>query len=181
MTMQSITGKVSFLSKGPGTGEGNETGAYELDLTAINNFTLAWRTMHVQTDVFCSAGFILPDRAARQLNVGGWAGSSTRATRLYWPDGSAGVPGTNDWQENSSELSLQVDRWYPSMMVLTNGSIMIIGGEECSNCAATPSIEILPYTGTAPLFMDWLNETNPNNLYPFLAILPSGGIFVGYW
>lgn len=27
----------------------------------------------------------------------------------------------------------------------------------------------------------WLARTDPNNLYPFLAVLPSGGIFVQYW
>ena len=35
--------------------------------------------------------------------------------------------------------------------------------------------------GQAPLYMDWLNRTHPNNLYPFLAVMPSGGIFVQYW
>lgn len=29
--------------------------------------------------------------------------------------------------------------------------------------------------------MDWLNRTDPNNLYPFLHVLPSGNIFVGYY
>ena len=58
---------------------------------------------------------------------------------------------------------------------------MVIGGEVGSNSAATPSIEVLPYTGTAPLYMDWLDRTNPNNLYPFVCVLPSGGIFVAYW
>jgi hypothetical protein len=180
MTMQSITGKVTFLSKS-GTGPGNETGAYELDLTVLDNFNLAWREMHLQTDVFCSAGVILPDKAGRQLNVGGWSGWSTYGTRLYWPDGSNGVWGTHDWQENVDELSLQKGRWYPSAMIMANGSIMVIGGEIGANDIATPSIEVLPSTGTAPLYMEWLDRTNPNNLYPFICVLPGGGIFVGYW
>lgn len=180
ITMQSITGKVTFLSKW-GTGPANETGAYELDLTEIDNWDLAWRTLHVKTDIFCSAGIILPDKVGRQLTVGGWSGESTDGLRLYWPDGSAGVPGTNDWQENVEELSLQIGRWYPSAMIMANGSIMVIGGEVGSNAAAVPSIEILPYTGTAPLYMDWLDRTNPNNLYPYCFVLPSGGIFVAYW
>ncbi|RPD57310.1 hypothetical protein L227DRAFT_613906 [Lentinus tigrinus ALCF2SS1-6] len=29
--------------------------------------------------------------------------------------------------------------------------------------------------------MDWLNRTDPNNLYPFLHMLPSGNIFVEYY
>ncbi|KAJ9138967.1 Copper radical oxidase [Coniochaeta hoffmannii] len=180
MTMETITGKVSFLSKW-GTGKANETGAYELDLSQIDNFQKAWRPLHLKTDVFCAAGIVLPDKGGRQLTIGGWSGDSTEGVRLYWPDGQPGTWGTHDWQENVNELSLQVGRWYPSAMVMANGSIMVIGGEVGSNGAAVPSIEVLPYTGTAPLYMDWLDRTNPNNLYPFICVLPSGGIFVAYW
>ena len=64
--------------------------------------------MHVKTDVFCSGGIILPDKAGRQLDVGGWSLDSTFGIRLYTPSGSAGVNGTTDWEENVNELSLQV-------------------------------------------------------------------------
>ncbi|KAL2199244.1 glyoxal oxidase like protein [Corynascus similis CBS 632.67] len=175
ITQETITGKVSFISKGA-TGPGNETGAYEFDPS-----TLEFRTLHIKTDVFCAASVTLPDKAGRQLNIGGWAGDATYGTRLYWPDGAPGVPGTHDWQENVNVLSLQAGRWYPSALVLTNGSVMVIGGLIGSNDAATPSIEVLPYTGTPPLYMEWLDRTHPNNLYPFVCILPGGGIFVQYW
>jgi hypothetical protein len=175
ITQETITGKVSFISKGA-TGPGNETGAYEFD-PATNTF----RTLHIKTDVFCAAGVTLPDKAGRQLNIGGWAGDATYGTRLYWPDGAPGTPGTHDWEENVNVLKLQAGRWYPSAMIMANGSVMVIGGSIGSNDAATPSIEILPYTGTAPLYMDWLDRTHPNNLYPFLCVLPGGGIFVQYW
>ncbi|KAH7034935.1 uncharacterized protein B0I36DRAFT_381758 [Microdochium trichocladiopsis] len=180
MTMQSITGKVTFLEK-YGTGLPNSTGAYELDLSLVGDFGKTWREMHVDTDIFCSAGVILPDRAGRQLTIGGWSLQSTYGVRLYSPNGSPGVNGTNDWEENVNELSLQQGRWYPSAMVMTNGSILVVGGEIGSNDRPVPTLEILPYTGTAPLYMDWLERTDPNNLYPFLAVLPSGGIFVQYW
>ncbi|KAK7969552.1 WSC domain-containing protein [Apiospora saccharicola] len=180
LTMQSITGKVTFLEKW-GTGAPNSTGAYELDLSQVSNFTAAWRTMHLKTDVFCNAGITLPDKAGRQLTVGGWSLQSTFGVRLYWPDGSPGVKGVNDWQENVDTLHLQVGRWYPSAMIMANGSVLVLGGEKGSNAAPEPTLEILPATGTAPLYMDWLERTDPNNLYPFLAVLPSGGIFASYW
>jgi len=63
--------------------------------------------MHIKTDVFCSGSIILPDLGARQINVGGWSLASTFGVRLYTPDGSPGVNGTNDWEENVDELSLQ--------------------------------------------------------------------------
>ena len=64
--------------------------------------------MHPKTDVFCSGSLILPDKGARQINVGGWSLDSTYGIRLYTPDGTPGVNGTNDWEENYQELSLQV-------------------------------------------------------------------------
>jgi hypothetical protein len=180
MTSETITGKVTFLEKW-GTGPANSTGAYELDLALLSDFKAAWRTMHVKTDIFCAGGVTLPDKAGRQLTIGGWSGDSTYGVRLYTPDGSPGVPGKNDWQETVDILSLQDGRWYPSAMIMANGSVLVIGGEEGSNGAPVPTLEILPYTGGPPLFLDWLERTDPNNLYPFVCVLPSGGIFVAYW
>jgi hypothetical protein len=34
---------------------------------------------------------------------------------------------------------------------------------------------------TAPLYCDFLERTDPYNLYPFLAVLPSGGVFIAYY
>jgi hypothetical protein len=59
-----------------GTGAPNTTGAYELDTSIIDsggNWSTAWRPMHVQSDIFCSASLVLPDKAGRQINIGGWA------------------------------------------------------------------------------------------------------------
>jgi hypothetical protein len=181
MTTTGINGKVTFLEKW-GTGPPNSTGAYELDLAQINNFAAAWRPMHAKTDVFCSAGLTLPDKVGRQINVGGWSGESTYGIRLYWPDGSPGVAGVNDWQENYQELSLQVGRWYPTAMIMANGSILVVGGEIGSNGPPVPSLEILPKpAGGTTVFLDFLQRTDPNNLYPFLAVLPSGGILIAYY
>jgi len=102
-----INNKVTFLDK-LGTGFANSTGSYELDLSLVDNFDLAWRPLHVKTDVFCSGAVVLPDKGGRLLNVGGWSLSSTFGVRLYTPDGSPGVNGTNDWEENVNELTLQV-------------------------------------------------------------------------
>ncbi|KAL8692819.1 MAG: hypothetical protein Q9218_002234 [Villophora microphyllina] len=180
LTTSGVNGKYTFVEKF-GTGEANSTGAYELDVSQIGNPSLAWRTMHVKTDVFCSASITLPDKAGRQINIGGWSGTSTFGVRLYWPDGSPGVASTNDWQENVNELTLQKGRWYPSAMIMTNGSILVVGGEIGSNSAAQPNLEILPRpAGAGVVALDWLQRTDPNNLYPFLAVVPSG-IFVAYY
>lgn len=178
-----INNKVTFLEKS-GTSEfDNSTGAYELDLSLVDDFDKAWRTMHLKSDVFCSGSITLPDKGARQLNVGGWSLDSTKGVRLYTPDGSPGVNGTNDWEENFEELHLQRQRWYPTAAMLPNGTVLVIGGETGSNASPEPNLEILPTPegGDTVIFLDWLNRTDPNNLYPFVFVLPSGNLFVVYY
>nr|ABD61574.1 copper radical oxidase [Phanerodontia chrysosporium] len=178
-----INNKIAMVEKFGTSEYANSTGAYELDLSMVDDFDKAWHTMHVKSDVFCSASIVLPDKGARQLNIGGWSFESTQGVRLYTPDGSPGVPGTNDWEENFNELHLQRQRWYPTALVLVNGSILVMGGEVGSNGAPEPSLEILPTPPGGPTwkFLDYLNRTDPNNLYPYLINLPSGRIFVGYY
>ena len=77
-------------------------------------------------------------------------------------------------------MKLQQGRWYPSAVQMSNGSILVMGGEACSNCAAVPNMELLPQVGPV-INLDFLARTDPYNLYPFLTILPGGGIFVGYY
>ena len=113
-----INNKVTFLEKQPSPFT-NSTGAYELDISLADNFLLAWRTMHVKSNVFCSGSIILPDKGARQINVGGWSGASAQGVRIYYPDGHPGVNGTHDWEENYTELALQVCRAFPSCSSLT--------------------------------------------------------------
>ncbi|KAH7886764.1 copper radical oxidase-like protein [Phlebopus sp. FC_14] len=178
-----INDKVTFLEKYGTSVYNNSTGAYELDLSLTDNYLLAWREMHVKTDVFCSGSIILPDKGGRQINVGGWSLESTFGVRLYTPDGSPGVNGTNDWEENVDELSLQRGRWYPTAMMMPNGSILVVGGETGSNAYPQPSLEILPKPsgGDTVITLDYLQRTDPNNLYPFLMVLPSGRFFIGYY
>ena len=179
ITSQTVTGKVTFLEKHGTSLANNSTGAFELDPTKVNDFSSAWRTMNgLKTDVFCSAGLTLPDKAGRQINIGGWSLTSTFGVRLYWPGGP-----TNDWQENVNELTLQNGRWYPSAMIMANGSILVVGGESGSNGPPVPTLEILPnpVAGNSVMTLDFLNRTDPNNLYPYLAVLPSGGIFIAYY
>lgn len=64
---------------------------------------------------------------------------------------------------------------------MSNGTILVVGGEGGSNGVPTPNLEILPKPpgGSTLKFLDYLNRTDPNNLYPFLSMMPSGRIFIG--
>ena len=77
ITTLGVNGKVTFVEKA-GTGAKNSTGSFELDPSKADTFSQAWRTMTgLKTDVFCSASLTLPDKGGRQLNIGGWSGTST--------------------------------------------------------------------------------------------------------
>ncbi|KAF4634016.1 hypothetical protein G7Y89_g4110 [Cudoniella acicularis] len=67
-------------------------------------------------------------------------------------------------------------------MMMANGSILVMGGEEGSNGAPVPTLEVLPLpSGAGSIYCDYLDRTDPYNLYPYLTVLPSGGIFVAYY
>ncbi|KAK6596307.1 WSC domain-containing protein [Botrytis cinerea] len=83
---------------------------------------------------FLIGGPIIPLTSAVGIN----------GVRFYTPDGAPGVPSKNDWEENYEEVGLQTGRWYPSAMVMANGSILVVGGEVGSNGAPVPSLEIIP-------------------------------------
>ena len=78
-------------------------------------------------------------------------------------------------------MALQRGRWYPTAMMMPNGSILVVGGESGSNGPPQPSLEILPKPpgGDTVVTLDYLQRTDPNNLYPFLLVLPSGRVFIG--
>lgn len=179
ITTLNVNGKISFVSKW-GTGPPNTTGVYEFDPYFDDSIKLAWREMHVKTDVFCGVGLVLPDKVGRQVVLGGWTGLSTESIRLYWPNGHNGKNSTNDWEENVDTLALQQGRWYPSALTMANGSILVVGGEDGPNGKPIPTVEILPKV-RSPMYMDWLERTDPNNLYPFMTVLPGGGILIQYY
>ena len=80
-----------------------------------------------------------------------------------------------------NEFAVQGGRWYSTTLVMSNGSILIMGGVAGAGGGADPTVEILPRIpgGTTEVSLDFLERTSPNNLYPFVNILPSGRIFVG--
>lgn len=144
-----IDNMVVFMEKTATSPTPGSAGSYVLDLT-----TKLYRTLHPKTDVLCSAGITLPDKAGRQLVAGGWSGDSTFGIRLYTPGGE------NDWEENGDEVRLAEGRWYPTSMIMANGSVRVVGGENGLNGAPTPSMEILP-GGNGIRHMQWLKDTDP--------------------
>ena len=65
-------------------------------------------------------------------------------------------------------------------MMIPNGSILVVGGETGANGPPEHSLEIMPKPpgGDKVVNLDYLQRTDPNNLYPFLMVLPSGRSFI---
>lgn len=172
-----INDKVVFVEK-HGTSWDNTEGSFEFDYT-----TNTYRELALKTDVFCSASFTLPDKAGRMINIGGWSAESVYGIRFFTPDSPQGVDnGTNDWEEDYSLLRLFDPRWYPTAIVLSNGSLLAMGGESGSDAPIVPSCEVLPHPEgvTESTYLDYLERAENigrTNSYPHLAILPSGDMF----
>lgn len=174
-----INDKVVFVEKHGTQVNNNSSGSFEFDPTLAPQYGTAFRELRLKTDAFCSASLVLPDKAGRQINIGGWSVDSLYGVRLFTPELGLGKNGTHDWEEDVTKLALLDARWYPTAMTLSNGSIVVIGGENGSDGPIVPSCEILPRPSgvTKSTYLDYLKNAQTNSSYPFMAILPSGDIF----
>ncbi|KAI0813023.1 copper radical oxidase [Xylaria sp. FL0064] len=174
-----INEKVVFVEKHGTQVYDNSSGSFEFDPTLAPQYGTAFRELQLKTDVFCSASLVLPDKAGRQINVGGWSLESLYGVRLFTPQPGLGKNGTNDWEEDVTTLSLLDARWYPTAMMLSNGSVLVMGGENGSDGPVVPTCEILPRPAgvTNSTYLDYIENVEKINSYPFMAILPSGDIF----
>ncbi|KAI0968234.1 copper radical oxidase [Xylaria arbuscula] len=174
-----VNNKVVLVEKHGTQVYDNSSGSFEFDPSLAPQYGVAFRELQLKTDVFCSASLVLPDKAGRQINVGGWSAESLIGVRFFTPQPGLGKNGTNDWEENVDELSLFDARWYPTAMTLSNGSILVMQGEDGSDGPIVPTLEILPRPAgvTNSTYIDYLENVEKINSYPFMAILPSGNIF----
>lgn len=82
--------------------------------------------------------------------------------------------GTNDWEEEPDSLQLQRGRWYPTVILMQNSSILVVGGQTGENAPPQPNLEILPKPegGDTVVHLDWLDTPNQDvqTLYPFMYV-----------
>ncbi|CAJ2513244.1 Uu.00g013630.m01.CDS01 [Anthostomella pinea] len=177
----SINDKVVFVEKHGTQVNNNSSGSFEFDPTLAPQYGTAFRELQLKTDVFCSASLVLPDKAGRQINVGGWSGDSLIGVRLFTPQMGLGVNGTNSWEEDFTELALMDARWYPTAVMLSNGSVLVVQGENGSDGPIVPTVEVVPRPAgvTNSTHLDYLELTVAGKIqsYPMIAILPSGNMF----
>ncbi|KAK7460800.1 hypothetical protein VKT23_008729 [Stygiomarasmius scandens] len=97
--------------------------------------------------------------------------------------------GTCDIQDDSGRfMRTTSSRWYPGVVRIEDGSVMIVGGcylnDWINNSSMNnPTIEYSPpknihgHNGTE-IPMKFLNDTLKANLFPYTAVLPDGRVFM---
>ncbi|KAJ3101908.1 hypothetical protein HDU97_000949 [Phlyctochytrium planicorne] len=174
----------------PGTN--NPAWSTEYDFT-----TDSFRPLRLKSNVFCGGGMLLTDG---KLMVLGGAENFTelggllegmRSIRFLSPSGSTGKFGDEDWTDDPSnpKITLASKRWYPSVAMLPEGRLLVVGGTIVAVAFTSPpnntgTMEIIPpvkeYTNRndALIPLQFLWDTLPANLYPTTTILPSGRVFM---
>ncbi|GAA6015966.1 hypothetical protein JCM10207_006822 [Rhodosporidiobolus poonsookiae] len=171
---------------------GNEDKVYIVDKVQANEIIIdgakgshaAWaveydiasntvRALDIVSNSFCAGGNLLGNGS--WLNVGGDM-SGGQAARILSPC----TNGTCGWWDDMYEMPL--NRWYPHVETMVDGSAMIIGGElwggfvnSPDQVQSNPTFEFFPKRDTKkPKNMQFLEDTQPTNLYPLTWLVPNG-------
>ena len=160
--------------------------------------THALTPLSMQSNSFCAGGAFLSNGTL--INVGGNPVVEDRtsaadfgdvdglqAIRVFEPCELANVENCAIY-ENHDRLRMASPRWYNTVLRISDGSAMIIGGSRKGgwmNNATTnnPTIEYFPAkslhgSNGLPIHLPFLVETLNSNLFPIAFSLPDGSVFM---
>ncbi|WVZ17250.1 hypothetical protein V8G54_010232 [Vigna mungo] len=126
------------------------------------------RPLKILTDTWCSSGQFLPDGTL--LQTGGDL-DGLKKIRMFSPCDATGFC---DWKE-LDDVELAEGRWYATNQILPDGSVIIIGGR------GSNTVEFFPPRKDGAVLFPFLAETEDtqmDNLYPYVHLLPNGHLFV---
>ncbi|KAG2380653.1 Aldehyde oxidase [Vigna angularis] len=126
------------------------------------------RPLKILTDTWCSSGQFLPDGTL--LQTGGDI-DGLKKIRMFSPCDATGFC---DWKE-LEDVELAEGRWYATNQILPDGSVIIIGGR------GSNTVEFFPPRKNGAVSFPFLAETEDtqmDNLYPYVHLLPNGHLFV---
>ncbi|MQL69290.1 hypothetical protein Taro_001614 [Colocasia esculenta] len=129
------------------------------------------RPLKIQTDTWCSSGQFLPDGTLLQTGGDLDGFKKLRAFRPCSPNDPLHLC---DWEELEAP-ELAAGRWYATNQILPDGSVIIVGGR------AANSVEFYPPRPGTPRPFQFLadaEDTQMDNLYPYVHLLPDGNLFV---
>ncbi|KAH7096643.1 glyoxal oxidase N-terminus-domain-containing protein [Auriculariales sp. MPI-PUGE-AT-0066] len=155
------------------------------------------RAVRLVTNSFCAGGAFLSNGTL--LNVGGSYAENApsipnsngiQGVRLFNPSSCPDTSGAApcEFYESPTRIRLSRTRWYPSILRVPNGGVMVIGGALAGgfmNTAAAniasyeyyPPLNIAGYNGT-PVPSPFLNQTLAANLFPLAFVVGGGRIFI---
>ncbi|KAI0082827.1 copper radical oxidase [Panus rudis PR-1116 ss-1] len=160
--------------------------------------THALKPLNMQSNSFCAGGTFLSNGTL--INVGGNPVVSDitnaadfgdvdglQAVRIFEPCDSEDVSRC-DIYENHSRIRMASPRWYNTVLRISDGSAMIIGGSKKGgwiNNATTnnPTVEYFPPkniqgSNGLPVPLQFLVDTLNSNLFPIAFSLPDGKVFI---
>ncbi|XP_027336390.1 aldehyde oxidase GLOX isoform X2 [Abrus precatorius] len=126
------------------------------------------KPLKILTDTWCSSGQFLPNGTL--LQTGGDL-DGFKKIRKFDP---CDVSGSCDWEE-LNDVELAEGRWYATNQILPDGSVIIIGGR------GSNTVEFYPPRKNGAVLFPFLAETEDtqmDNLYPYVHLLPNGHLFV---
>ncbi|KAF9265608.1 hypothetical protein L218DRAFT_986303 [Marasmius fiardii PR-910] len=183
---------IDKVEHNPLTVDGHPAWASEYDLHTHNV-----KPVRLQSNSFCAGGSFLGNGTL--VNVGGnpvvedHTGAADfgdvdgiQAIRLYHPCDP--VDEECSFYENPARIRMASSRWYPTVLRISDGSAMIIGGSIkggwINNATVNnPTIEYYPPKSIhgskgSPIQMPFLKETVGANLFPIAISLPDGRVFI---
>ncbi|KAF9175163.1 hypothetical protein BGX21_007500 [Mortierella sp. AD011] len=164
--------------------DGRAAHAVEYDID-----TNEYRVLDVATNTFCSGGGFLPNGtlisgggAEARLTHTFTATSGFQSLRMWEPCEDESC----EWIENPADPAWQMtgNRWYVSVTTLPSGELFVLGGSNESlainrNATNNPTWEIYPKPlDYKPVFMQFMVDALPNNLYPNVYPLPDGSVYI---
>ena len=162
-----------------------------------NLHTHSLKPLSMQSNSFCAGGSFLGN--GTMLNVGGnpvvedftsatdfGDVNGIQAVRLFHPCDSEDVSGC-DVFDNPSQTHLASPRWYNTVVRISDGSAMILGGSTkggwMNNATVNnPTIEYYPPKSIldleTPIYSPFLADTLNSNLFPAAFSISNGYVFV---
>jgi hypothetical protein len=155
----------SGCPSGPPYGPSNGSGAAIYDPVArtITRLTVTW-------DMFCNGMVVLPD--GRVLIAGG---TLQYDPEFGQPKASIFDPATNTFSDTQN---MAHGRWYPSLVTLGDGRVMVFSGLNETNGATNNAVEF--YTVGSGWSQQYLAPFTPP-FYPRLHLLPAGTVLYSGW
>lgn len=128
------------------------------------------RPLMILTDTWCSSGQFLPDGSL--LQTGGDL-DGFKKIRKFNPCNPSDVASC-DWVE-LNDVELAQGRWYATNQILPDGSVIIVGGKGANTVEFYPPRE----NGAVSFpFLADVEDTQMDNLYPYVHLLPNGHLFI---